>query len=278
MISLLTKYYQTKAMTKYIIVILSLIIFGGTHVSADPFKVPPINPIEKGTIVTEYKDGGVRWRADWKAETYVENGEKKFKLVFDAKGITSPFTFDATWQSVAIWKAEDEFMPLESETTIKDLTGKVVMIDQKKFNHKKDTAIFSREELILDSYKRTPYDITSDTLIVEGIVYALRNLPFGTDEVVKAKILSNEPELYNVEFHQRGIEKITTSDGEVDCYKVEVVPKLGVLNVFKVFFPKTYFWFTVDEPHRWMRYEGLENGIDTPEVIMNVTNIDDTSN
>jgi len=259
-------------MNKHILIILTILLFAGTPLLAEPFKVPQVMPNEKGTIVTEYKDGGLRWKADWKTDIYVENGKTKFKLVLNAKGITSPFTFDTTWRSVAIWKAEDEFLPLESETKIKNLSGGVVMIDKKKFNHKNDTAVFGREDLQLDSYKRTPYDITSDTLIVEGIVYAMRTLPFGTNKVVKAKILSNEPALYNVEFQQRGIEKLTTEDGEVSCYKVEVVPKLGVLGVLKVFFPKTYFWFTVDAPHKWVRYEGLEKGVGTPEVIMKVTN------
>lgn len=259
-------------MKKHIISILFIFFICANVSVAEPFKVPPILPNEHGTIVTEYVDGGTRWKADWKAQVFEENGVKKFKLVFDAKGLTSPFSMDTTWRTVAIWKAEDEFVPLESENKIKDLNGNLIMIDEKKFNHKRGTAVFGREDLIINSYKRTPYDITPDTLIVEGLVYALRTLPFGTNKVVKAKILSNEPELYSVEFHQRGIEKIETEDGEVSCYKVEIVPKLGVLGVFKVFFPKTYFWFSVDAPHKWVRYQGLENGIDTPEVIMNVTN------
>ena len=258
-------------MKKYTLLISFISLLIAVPLLAEPFKVPPISPSEKGTIVTEYPDGGVRWKADWHTEIYKENGIRKFKIVFKAKGRTSPFSFDTTWQSVAIWKAEDEFIPLESETKIKDLSGNVVMIDKKKFNHKKNTAVFEREDLILNTYKRDHYDITSDTLVVEGIVYALRTLPFGTEESVNAKILSNEPELYNVEFKQRGIEKIKTEDGLIDCYKVEIIPKLGVLGVFKVFFPKTYFWFTVEPPHRWVKYQGLENGIDTPEVIMNVT-------
>ena len=106
-------------------------------------------------------------------------------------------------------------------------------------------------------------------MIVEGIVLALRSLPFGTDETVKAQFLTNEPELYNVEFKQKGCETIKTPGGEVECYKVELVPKLGALNVFKVFFPKTYFWFTVAPPHKWVRYEGFgERTADSPEVVM----------
>ena len=261
-------------MKKYIIFVLLILIAYGAPSLAEQFEVPPIGPDEKGKIVTEYKDGGVRWTADWQTDKYTENGVQKFKLVYNAKGTTSPFSRNQklTWQSVAIWQAEDEFLPISSETIIKDMAGNVVMIDKKTFDHKKNTAVFAREDVNLNKYDRKVYDITPDTLIVEGIVYALRDLPFGLDNVVNAQLLSNEPELYNVDFQQRGIEKITTPDGEIECYKVEVVPKLGVRNIFKVFFPKTYFWFTVDAPHKWVRYEGYENGIDTPEVTMTVTN------
>ena len=119
-------------MIKYITVILTILISFGISSLAEPFKVPPIMPNEKGTIVTEYKDGGLRWKADWKTEVYVENGETKFKLVLNAKGVTSPFSLKMTWRSVSIWKAEDEFIPLESDTIIKNLSGYVVMIDKKK--------------------------------------------------------------------------------------------------------------------------------------------------
>ena len=260
------------------LVIITMLLLGGIPSLAEPFKTPPMSQIEEGTIVTSYKEGGLRWKADWKTDIFVENGETKFKLVFNAKGLTSPFSRDMTWRSVSIWKAEDEFVPLESETKIKDLNGNVVMINKKKFNHKKNTAVFEREDLERDSYTRKHYDITSDTLIIEGVVYALRTLPFGTNKSIKAKLLTNEPELYKVEFIQKGVHKIKTSDGEIECYKVELVPKLGLLGVFKVFFPKTYFWFTVEPPHRWVRYEGLENGLGTPEVIMEVTNFKDASN
>ena len=261
-------------MKKYIILVFLILFAYGATSLAEPFKAPPISPGENGTIVTEYKDGGVRWTADWKTESYTEDGVTKFKIIYNAKGATSPFSRDQklTWKSVAIWRADDKFLPLSSETVIKDMAGNVIMIDEKEFDHKKDTAVFAREDVNLSKYDRKLYDITPETLMVEGIVYALRTLPFGTDQTVTAQILSNEPELYNVEFKERGIEKVQTPNGEIECYKVEVVPKLGVRNLFKVFFPKTYFWFTVEAPHKWVRYEGYENGIESPEIIMTVTN------
>ena len=59
-----------------------------------------------------------------------------------------------------------------------------------------------------------------------------------------------------------------TPAGEFECYKLEMLPHLGVLNVVRYFYPKAFFWFTVAPPHFWVRYEGPENGPGTPEIVM----------
>ena len=82
-------------------------------------------------------------------------------------------------------------------------------------------------------------------------------------------LLSNEPKLYEVTFEARGRETVRTPAGEFECYKIEVVPHLGVLsNLAKLFAAKSYFWFTVSTPHVWVRYEGYENGPGTPRIRM----------
>jgi hypothetical protein len=58
--------------------------------------------------------------------------------------------------------------------------------------------------------------------------------------------------------------------GDIDCYKVELVPHLGILNLVKAFFPKTYLWFSVAPPHFWVKYEGLEEGLGTPQVVVDL--------
>src|SRR5262249_17069882 len=109
--------------------------------------------------------------------------------------------------------------------------------------------------------------ITSDVLAVEGIAGVLRFLPFDGDSF-PAYLLSNEPKLYNVTFENRGKEHVKTPAGEFDAYKIEIVPHLGVLNVVRPFVPKTFMWFTVAAPHFWVRFEGPEAGVGTPEVVM----------
>ena len=238
--------------------------------AALPMSVPPLNKKEEGSFVTFYKDGGKRWEAKWEMEEFEENGERMIRITMNAEGLTSPFTRDMKWESVSVWRAEGSFTPLTAETEMRDMQGNPVMTEEKTVDTNNRTATFTRKDYEGNGSLGEEFRISPDLLIVEGLVVALRSLPFKSGETVKTQFLTNEPELYNVEFKQRGIQRVKTQEGEIECFKVELVPKLGVLNAFKVFFPKTYFWFTVEPPHRWVKYQGFENGRDTPEVVMEV--------
>jgi hypothetical protein len=244
---------------------------------ARTMSVPPMSKREKGSFVTSYKEGGTRWKAVWSTEEFVEDGERRVRVVMNAEGITNPFSRDMRWKATSVWRAASGFTPIESAAEYKDTNGKLVMTERIKVDDA-GTVTFERRDYEGDGTADETYETGRDILIVEGLVLALRSLPFATGETVKAQFLTNEPELYNVEFRQRGIEKISTPGGEVECYKVELVPKLGALNLFKVFFPKTYLWFTVAPPHRWVRYEGFENGRDSPVVVMEALSFKEPGN
>jgi hypothetical protein len=245
---------------------------------ARPMSVPQMSKKEEGSFVTSYKEGGMRWKATWSTEEYIEDGERRVRVALKAEGITSPFSRDMRWEEVSVWRAAAAFTPLKAATVFRDMKGKLVMTEKITVDEAGGTVTFARRDYEGDGTADETYETDRNILIVEGLVLALRSLPFGTGETVKAQFLTNEPELYNVEFKQRGIEKINTPDGEAECYKVELVPKLGALNVFKVFFPKTYLWFTVAPPHRWVRYEGLENSRDSPEVVMEAVSFKESGN
>lgn len=238
-------------------------------------SVPPLNKKEEGTFITSYKEGGKKWEAKWLMEEFEENGVKKVRITMYAEGLTSPFTKDMKWESISVWRADGNFTPLKAVTEIRDMQGNPVMTEEKIVDADNRTAIFTRIDNEGKGSLKEQFEISPDLLIVEGLVVALRSLPFESGETVKTEFLTNEPELYNVEFKQRGIEKVNTPEGKIECFKVELVPKLGVLNAFKVFFPKTYFWFTVAPPHRWVKYQGYENGRDTPEVVMEVKSFEE---
>ena len=245
---------------------------------AHPMSVPPMSKKEEGSFITSYKEGGTRWKATWTLDEFIESGESKVRLVLNAQGLTNPYTRDMKWESVSVWKSGAAFTPVQAVTEVRDMQGNLVMTERKAVDDSAGTVTFVREDHENNGSVNESFETERDLMIVEGIVLALRSLPFGTDDTVKAQFLTNEPDLYNVEFKQKGRETINTPGGEVECYKVELVPKLGALNVFKVFFPKTYFWFTVAPPHKWVRYEGLENDRDSPEVVMEAVPVKKSGN
>lgn len=254
------------------IVLLWILIY---TLPSESMDVPETGKKEEGSFVTHYKEGGKRWEGAWTMEKFEEDGETKVRIIMNAKGLTSPFSKDMEWEAVSVWReAEGNFTPLHSETNFKDTKGNVVMTEKTIVDQASGNVTFTRKAHEGGDSVTETFEASPDLLIVDGLVVALRALPFGSNETVEAEFLSNEPELYDVEFRQKGVETIETPEGEIECYKVELVPKLGVLNVFQVFFPKTYFWFTKAPPHSWVRYEGLEKGRDTPHVVMEVTSFE----
>jgi len=142
-----------------------------------------------------------------------------------------------------------------------------VLVERKRFDTLKGMLRFERQPSTGPAEEKV-LSIPSDTLIAEGIAGVLRYLMFDNPLKFPAHVLSNEPRIYRVSFEGRGKERIKTPAGEFDCYKIEMVPHVGPLNLGRYFAPDTFFWFTVEPPHFWVRYQGPENGPGTPEVVM----------
>jgi hypothetical protein len=233
--------------------------------AADLIKAPATIPTESGSIIVSAKGGGRRWTANWTMEPSERQGQKTIRFTERGQGRISPFTREVRWSLEAVWSAASSLQPLDTEKMITSSTGEWLATERKHFDAKAGTVRFERQSSDSRSDMKT-ISIPADTLAVEGIAGVLRFMTF--DRPFPAHLLSNEPNLYSVTFENRGRERVKTPAGAFDAYKIEVVPHMGVLNVLRSLFPKTYFWFTVAAPHFWVRYEGLENGRGTPEIEM----------
>jgi hypothetical protein len=197
-------------------------------------------------------------------------GKKAVRFTENGEGRLSAFPEKVRWSIQALWIADGRFLPLDTERTVTDSGGKVLLVEKKHFNHEGGTVTLERRE----TGKRTEMrslDLPEDTLTVEGLAGILRFATLDKSSSLSAHVLTNEPKVYDVTFEWRGEERIKTSAGEFDCYKVEMIPHLGVLNLIRPFLPKAYFWFTVTKPHDWIRYQGPESGQGTPDVVMELT-------
>ena len=203
-------------------------------------------------------------------EPWTVGGKKAVRFTENGKGHYSPFAQEVRWTLESIWLADGSFFPHQFEKTVRDAQGRTLAVEKKMFDRAAGKVKFEHRNEKGETETST-FSAAPDVLTIEGIAGILQFFPFeksGSAGTLHAHMLSNEPNLYDVTIETRGTERVKTSAGDIDCYKIELVPHLGLLNVMKVFYPKTNFWFSVAEPHAWVRYQGLENGPGTPEIIM----------
>jgi uncharacterized protein DUF3108 len=234
--------------------------------ATDLLKSPPMARSEQGSTVTKAKNGTVRSKARWTLDR--SDGKDVVKMTETGQGIFSGFDQEVHWNIEASWSNGTSFRPLAFEKTISDNSGKVLLREIKQFNWTSKEVRFERHDLKSGKTTTRVLAVPPDTLAVEGIAAALRALPFEASRPFPAHFLTNEPKLYNITLEVRGREKVQTPAGSFDCYKVELVPHLGVLDAFHFLFPKIYFWLTVDSQHTLVRYQGPESTPGSQEIIL----------
>ena len=227
---------------------------------------PSSIPQDRGSVIVSDK-GSPRWNAQWTMEPWRETGLPAVRFTETGHGRYSPYTLPIRWSLEAVWTADGSFRPLRFDKTITDAKGHPIARERKNFDLAKGTVRFERTQPGRPPETKQ-ISIPPDTLTVEGIAGVLRFLPFENWRPFTAHLLTNEPQLYEIKFEMRGKERVKTSSGELECYKIELVPQLGLLNALRPFLRRAYFWFSVEAPHFWVRYEGPENGQGTPQIAM----------
>jgi hypothetical protein len=232
-------------------------------------SAPPAIPREQGSIVVSDQHGAERWTAEWTMEPAREDSLPAVHFTENGRGRLYPYTTPVQWKIDSVWTANREFHPLRFEKTVTDTKGRTIMTERKTFDAMHHTAKFEREGTALRPIRKDLH-VPEDTLTVEGIAGILRFLPFDHWQPATVHFLSNDPHLYEMKVELRGKERIKTPAGEFECYRLELVPDLGMLNLARGFLPKAQFWFSTSQPHFWVRYEGPESGRGSPEIVMNL--------
>jgi hypothetical protein len=167
------------------------------------------------------------------------------------------------------WNAENYYVysdgvaiPDHSTITFYDPKGSIIENQGKKYSRDK------RKVYCLKNNERKEFDNEDDLIDKELLGMCLMNYPYGRKEDFEFHMMTNEPAHYKMTMVNRGIENIKVNGKEFACYKLQMIPDLGFLGIFAPFVPKTYFWYKVLAPHEFVRYEGLESGLNTPYIVM----------
>ena len=223
---------------------------------------------DRGAAIAKAKDGKPRWKNSWTMERTSLDGKPVIRFTENGEGVHAPFTQEVRWTILSWWINNGSLLPLRSESTFTDLSGVRLSQETRVFDWSGKRARVEKNDLKAKKTTTRTLDLPPDTLGVDGIAGILQGFDFSRSTPFNAHLMSNEPKVYEISLEMRGKERVQTKDGMVDCYKIELVPHLGILSPLRLFYPKTYFWFRVDGAHDWVRFEGLEDGPGSPEIVM----------
>jgi hypothetical protein len=229
---------------------------------------PPMSAAsEQGAAIAQARDGTVRWKNRWTMEKTSVEGQPVIRFSEHGEGIRSRFPQPVSWTILSTWSTDRPPRPLRAESTYVDAGGRMLLQENRSFDWTRGQMRF--EQTAADGGRREEVlRVQTDALMADGIAGILRGLDFTTRKPVVAHVIGNDLKIYEVSFEVRGKEQIQTASGSVEAFKVELVPHLGVLDLFRFLYPKTYFWLRVEAPHTWLRYEGLEDGPGSPEIVL----------
>jgi hypothetical protein len=222
---------------------------------------------EQGAAIATTKDGKTRWRNRWSMERTTLDGQPVLRFTERGDGIRSPFSQPVSWTIVSIWANDGALRPLRSETRYTDSSGRDLRREIRSFDWTRNQLRFEQTDAA-GNRKEEVREVPASAMLADGIAGVLRGLDFNQAKPFRAHLMASDLKAYEVSFEVRGRERIQTPQGSIEAYKVEVVPHLGVLDLVRFLYPKTYFWFRVEPPHTWIRYEGLEDGPGSVEIIL----------
>ena len=249
-------------MKKISMILLLCITFAGTAY-AETFNITHIS--EKPKEIKAYlKDNGMYlWRSRNISATYEADGQIFLRITEDGAGQYGNDKKYKTWHSDSVYLYGNNTMtPRSSYLEFKDKDGVTIGLMKTMFN----TAEGIVKCKLLNEKKE--FEFKTGLIDKNGLGTAMMNFPYERKKNFIFPMLTDEPAFYNMTLVNKGIDVLTVGGKTVECYKVQMIPDLGFLGFFAPFVPKTYFWYKAAYPHEFVRYEGLESGLNTPYIVM----------
>jgi hypothetical protein len=248
------------------LILLTIVCFAFAHTAySEIFKITAINekPAEIKTI--EKDSGKYVWRCKNFDTTYKANGHNYLVITEDGEGQYGNDKKFKTWHEQTIYLYENEtIVPQNSILEFRDRSGVIISSMQTTYDQDK-RKVYCK---LLNDKKE--FDLKDGILDKNGLGLALMSYPFDRKADLVFPMLTDEPAFYYMTLVNKGIEPVDVGGKPVDCYKLQMIPDLGFLGIFAPFVPKTYFWYRAAPPHDFIRYEGMESGLNTPYIVMQV--------
>ncbi|MCX5666101.1 MAG: hypothetical protein NT036_03520 [Candidatus Omnitrophica bacterium] len=204
----------------------------------------------------------------WRAKSEIKNISPGVYLMTEkAEGIYSSFNGRISWVAeMKFERTKDSVRPMSLDKRVFDTKGNIIRREIQDFDLAGNTGTCTHEEPMrrISRTRKFKFDRNVVTRLSLGF-YAQKFLENGlTSE--KLQMVSEEPNVYNVELKKMGKEVIEINGRKVTAYRLCLDPQLGALNFVKAFLPKSYAWHSAVPKYEWLGYAGLEGGINSEKI------------
>ena len=216
--------------------------------------------------------GASRWRAD----TRITNDSPGvYVMVEKAEGIYSSFNGRVTWVArMEFERTEDSIRPMRMEKRVFDEKGGLIRLEKQEFDLANNTGTCTHEEPERNISRTRNFKFNKDVVTRLSLgLYAQKFLENGKASE-RIQMVTEEPNVYDIELRLLDKEIIEVNGRKVTAYRLSIDPYLGLFSFAKVFLPKAYAWHSAGPKHEWLRYAGLEGGINSAKVEVTVVNYD----
>lgn len=244
------------------ILLISLAAFFAFCASNENFAAD--SGVEKMSYVCRDMSGGKRWQAN--TEIKKEHGNI-YTMVEKAQGFYSGFKGRISWVAkMEFEETKDNIRPIKLDKRVFDDRGNVIRVERQEFDLVRKMAVCTHIDPTKNINRTRRFTFDKDVVNRLSLgLYAQKFIASGRTEE-RVQMVSEEPNMYDVELSVLDKEVIDVNGCKKTAYKLSIDPQLGMLDMAKVFFPKAYAWHSASPDFSWLRYTGLEGGINSKKV------------
>ena len=223
---------------------------------------------EEGVVKLEYECRDMTGAPRWQADTEIRNKEGDiFVLTERADGVYSSFDGPISWVAELEFESTDDAVrPLSLEKKVFDENGKMIRLEEQKFDQEKKLATCTHKDIPKNISRTKKFRFNKDIVNRQILGLYVQKLLEQGKTFASVQMVSEEPGFYAVDLNVLDKETIQINGRNVKAYKLAIDPRLGLLNVAKMFFPRAYAWHSALPTFEWLKYSGLEGDITSAEV------------
>ncbi len=207
-------------------------------------------------------------RERWKATNEIINKKGDVYIMTEkAEGVYSSFDGPVSWVAeIEFENTEETVRPLSLEKRVFDEKGNPLRVEKQKFDFTENVAVCTHQDIPKNTTRTKTFKFNKDIVNRQLLGLYTQKLLENGKKSAMVQMVSEEPGFYNILLSVVDTEDVNINGLKTRAYKIQIDPRLGLLNVAKVLFPRAFAWHSAKPEFEWLRYQGLEGGINSVKV------------